>query len=982
MTNFDVQKSKNPMAEYLLKLQLIVTNTEFKNKSEAYKYETGEYKTAGEAYCRAMTRKDSFNAYQYDPTTLYAKLIEYGCDDATATRYVHDHTLIPGHLQTIIMDQKREEFVSNYKEPNPYYVMLSGKPFQGSDKYPVENPVSIPYEFFKAYASEGVLYEGMPIHLMPTKYQDLFMNTEYYQKTLEENPDHRYLKYIGSNAIPIEVSRPARDGDIMKINTRHLSTTHPIFGSVTVEPDLIHLFVNVYGETQRYVYDTLRGDFSDIYPNYDSFIHFLTIYMAIGSCLNELMRKSASMIYMNDATANDFFMLYGLPSVIMNGPGMISFLKQFRLILQDKGTNVVYRVKDLIGYQYTDIYTLVMVKQQHFENGLPVYDDEGNPKQDIVFRRLGTTDDNTSYFKYRDSDVTYSLDEITSGDPRWWNTPEVEDMLQNMNYTLSNSKYIQLSTHLSMTDIYWQCLILIRGLLDNRFETQFIDLNLNVNLNGNSSLSVFEAVVILEILMNWQLNTVRKNDPHFHGDLYIPNGTYNGVDACLDLLFNGLKQDGSPEDLKLGIPFKISSFNFDIKHDSPEFYQSIQYMDYLEPDVFLPLLDSVLEREDNNIGEIMMSNARRVYDYLVDKLLKTETIQEFRQVTDTFNHLFLVDPIRRKWFDNELVDPKTFICEQYGISPYTNDWEQFLNVFPPSTPQFSVDGSNIYLYEILNEDTSFLTIGDKEKAFMDATFFAEFSTALDEYYNNELKTSPLYRQIPLSIRSYVPDIIKTKITLETSNTDYGPTSLEALLYRTDQSMYQFINSIRNNGENILLVMRSIIKALEVYVQDELHGLEYTAFGKQHYFDILKEVITYFKSYMVEFTKDEFVLIFDGFFDQGGNSNMLRLYDELTRANIHMIVKDSVTLHDASHALVTEHYAETGLQAMHDEMLVHYRVAYKKIKQIGYPILFDDGKSIVETAPRTIDDEEKLVFSIYENPRALNPNLRKQIIIVL
>lgn len=110
--------------------------------------------------------------------------------------------------------------------------------------------------------------------------------------------------------------------------------------------------------------------------------------------------------------------------------------------------------------------------------------------------------------------------------------------------------------------------------------------------------------------------------------------------------------------------------------------------------------------------------------------------------------------------------------------------------------------------------------------------------------------------------------------------------------------------------------------------------------------------------------------------------MLRLYDELTRANIHMIVKDSATLHDASHALVTEHYAETGLQAMHDEMLVHYRVAYKKIKQIGYPILFDDGKSIVETAPRVIDDEEKLVFSIYENPRALNPNLRKQIIIVL
>lgn len=964
MINFDIQESKNSMAEYLLKLQLIVSNTEFKNKSEADKYETMEYKMLGEAYCRAVTKTDSVDMYRYNDKALFDYLIQQGYSNDVALKYTQDHMLLPNHIRNVIMDEQREKLISDYVEQNPYYHMLSGKPFPGSSKYPADKLVPIPYEFYKAYISEGVLYEGMPVHEMPTKYQDLLMNTEYYQQLLKEYPEQRYLRYIGSNAIPIEMSRMAKDGDIMKINTKHLSTSHPVFGVVTVEPDMIHLFSNVYGETRKYIFDTLRGDFADIYPNYDSFIHFLTIYMSIGSCLNEIMHKSSKMIYMNNSTANDFFMLYGLPSVIMNGPGMISFLKQFRLILQDKGTNVVYRVKDLIGYEYTDIYTLVMVKQQHFENGMPQYDENGNPLQDIVFRRLGTTDDNTSYFKYRDSDKTYTLQEITSGDPRWWDTPEVESMIHDMNYTLSNSKYIQLSTHMSMSDIYWQCIILIRGLLDNRFETQFINLDLGINLNGKSSISVFEAVLILEIMMNWRVK--------FQGNMYIPNN--DGL--CCDLLFAGLNDDGTPKSLITGGPFKIASFNFDVKNTDSEFYQSLSDMTYLEPDVFIPMLNSVLERDDNNIGEIMMTEARRIYDYLVDKLLHTQTIYQYRQVTTAFNHLFLVNPVRRKWFDEEFINVQSFICQQFGISETTNDWERFLNVFDPSLSQFTVKDTPVYLYQVLNADVSFIM----DNAFMDPAFIEEFQYALSEYCKSD-EFNALIPKIPLSIRSYVEDIINTKVMLDTSNTEEGPTTFEALLYRSDPSMYMFINSLRENPNNVLLTMRAIIKALETYVQSNLSGLEYTAFGEEKYFAILKEVITYFKSYMVEFTKDEFTFVFDGFFDQGGNSNMIRLHDDNTKLGVRVGVKDSATLHDASFAKVHEHYADTGIQTMYDEMVVHYRVAYKNVKNIGYPIVYDDGNTIMQTPPYPIDDEQKVVFSIYNNPRSLSAD-KHQIIIVV
>jgi hypothetical protein len=135
-----------------------------------------------------------------------------------------------------------------------------------------------------------------------------------------------------------------------------------------------------------------------------------------------------------------------------------------------------------------------MVKQQAFENGLPKYKD-GKPVQEVVFRRFGTAEDNTSYFKFRESKKEYSLEEITSGDPRWWNCPEIDRMLEDMNYTLSNSKYIQLSTHMSMTDVWWQCVIFLRGLLDRNQETSTSLININRDINGESSMTVYDAVL-------------------------------------------------------------------------------------------------------------------------------------------------------------------------------------------------------------------------------------------------------------------------------------------------------------------------------------------------------------------------------------------------------------------------------------------------------------------------------------------------------
>ena len=958
----------NPMAEYLLKLQLIITNAEFKNDEEAKKYETLESKLNGEAYVRAVLKEDLFESYQYDGRHVYDLLMSRGYSDERAQVLMNNPMMIPKDIREILLEEERSLLIANYVEPNKYYVTLSGKPFQGDKYTPADEVLRIPDEFYERYRADTVITRSEPIHELPSKYQELFMNSEFYPEYIKKYPECIYLRYIGSNSIPIEVSRKARDGDIMRINEHKLSTYHPIFGNVSVDPTIVHAFSNIYRSTRDYVYQTLRGDFSSIYPNYNDLIRFLTIYMSIGAAMNEFQKKSSKLIYMNNVTANNLFMLYGLPSVIMEGAPMIEFLKKFRLLLMDKGTNVVYRVKDLVGYQDTDIYTLVMVKQQEFKEGKPVYtyDEKGNrqPVSRIVFRRLGTTDDNTSYFKFRESKKEYDWRDIADGDPRWWNDPTTEAMLQDMNYTLSNSKYIQLSTHMSLSDIWWQCVIFLRGLLDRRQETSTTTIGINRDINGSSTMTVYDAVLSLIIMMQWQL--VDFNGRTLSGDMYIPMDGYN---QCIDMLFNGLDVDGSPLPLKEGRPFKIASFNFDVRSTDMERYQALQAYDYLDPDYFVPMVDKVLDLSNTNTGDMLMTDIKLIYKYLESKLRSSRTIQQFRQASEAYNLLFLVDPIR-DWFDNSNLETDKLICEKYGIQQI--EFEQLKYFFHASgtpladktdyvTIHYNDTDYKIYLYDVLNENVYLYEI-DGEYLFRNHTFVGLFEAAITIGNSDRDKR---VRRSTLSqiVKDNYQRIIIDKVNIDLGSSIYGPTTFENLLMMENPTLYEYmLQQKADSNENIITMLRAIIKALEQYSNSSLAALECKALGSEEYFRILKEVITYFKSYMIEFTKDEFTYIMGGLFDNGGNSDMLKLFDEISHGTMEIAPGDSLTLYDVSHATTQYNFGDDNTGVMYDDVLFRLKAAYKDIKNTGYDIWYDDGKRITKNG-FSIDDDTEIVANI-------------------
>jgi len=955
------------MSEYLFKIQLLVSNTEFKNKEIANKYETVESKLNGDAYVRAKLGTDMFESYEWDPVELASMLNELGFNPHEIQRMLDTPSIIPTQALKVILNHKRQEFINQYKEPNKYYVNLMGLPFDGSATVDADPLISVPSGFYELYKNTYAFGPDTYVHTLPDKYMELFLNSDYYTLLLRQYPDVEYLKHLGSYSIPLEISRPAHDGDILLINTSKLHVYHQTFGDVSVSSDLVHLYTTTYEKVHDYVYFTLRGNFEMIYANYNSFIRFLTIYMTIGNVLNECMKRSSTLIYMNPSIMNDYFMLYGLPSVIMdNTDSMVEFLKKFRLLLMDKGTNTVYRVKDIIGYEYTDIYTLIMVKQQAFKNGKPVYytDEHGvrKPQQEIVFRRFGTAEDNTSYFKFRDSSKTYTLDEITSGDPRWWNTPEVEEMIQTMNYTLSNSKYIQLSTYMSMDDIWWQTSILLRGLLDNREETKAIMLHLDHNINGIQRMSIFDAVTVLLVAMDWKHVDFRGN--HFQSMIQSPNGMYDGKPACLDMLFIGTSADPDqdPHDTIPGLPYLVSAFNFDLPNTDPKYYKSLPYQSYLDPDVFIPMLESIYNRTTANIGETMMHEVKAVYKYLRDKLFNAMTIHEFRQVDIAYNHIFLTDPLNLKWFESMEISTDEILISNYGFSAEEYESFKYFLFQDENTINVPYNGTTYVIspYELMTSDVKSLT---QYPFTTDSAFVDKFNAVMDTWHDSNIDNAIALNAV---FRNQYQSIIKDKVSLDLSNTDYGPRTYEALLLRSNPVLYRGLMSMKSNMDSIVVLIKSIIRALEAYTNSKLIALQMYTLGAQEYIDILKEVISYFKSYMVEFTKDEFTYIFGGPFDNGSESDMLHLYDEITRLRYHLIPRDVLKIHDASHMKIRYGVKENVVPFIYDEAIFRVKSTYQHMKSMGYDIWFDDGNRITKTALPSMSNTDVIVGNLVYN----------------
>ena len=115
--------------------------------------------------------------------------------------------------------------------------------------------------------------------------------------------------------------------------------------------------------------------------------------------------------------------------------------------------------------------------------------------------------------------------------------------------------------------------------------------------------------------------------------------------------------------------------------------------------------------------------------------------------------------------------------------------------------------------------------------------------------------------------------------------------------------------------------------------------------------------------MVEYTKDEFVYLFGGIFDNGGNSDMLKLFDQIEHARVRMVPKDSLTLFDVSKWKKHLKFPDDNVFRMYDDALFRLKGTYSNIKSIGYEVWFDNGEWISTNPLPSLRDDSIVVANV-------------------
>lgn len=201
-------KQTNPLQNLFSDVKKILEFIELKDSKEASENETSESRDMSEMWMNAMVKADSYMTYSkwwkysmFQEAVPNSRLIDI-------KRWMDNPFTVPLKYRDTLLLRGREAFLNEYEEQNDYYRMLSGLP-----------PLSTSPEDY-IYLSEPVRNQlhatNDPVHKLSTLIQNNYMSTDEYKEVVKNNPDKKYLKYLGLYKIDSYTARKAKDFDIIR----------------------------------------------------------------------------------------------------------------------------------------------------------------------------------------------------------------------------------------------------------------------------------------------------------------------------------------------------------------------------------------------------------------------------------------------------------------------------------------------------------------------------------------------------------------------------------------------------------------------------------------------------------------------------------------------------------------------------------------------------------------------------------------------
>ena len=880
----------NPMANIYKDYIKILNSMTIKYSYLAEKNETFETKKAADGYIEAMEGNDHFFTYHdYTVNELdKAEIYDYRIRDDVLKGKLDS---VPKDKQEVLLKLRRQRTIDNYEEQNEYYRMLNGYPPLST------KPKDIHYittEIANAYKID----KSIPIHRMQDYYNgqkegegDRIINLIDglgIIKRLQENfPEETYLKYIGSNRIDLIKARKAKNFEILALNKANIRAT------------VYDAFVEMYGKCREYFANTIfNPSFRPFFDYYDNFIAMCIMVMTTQQLIMEQIPFEVRRNFFDIYGVQMLYSAYNIPyDLDIDEETQNNIVRNLNLIIQHKATDkVIYDIGSILGFNNLLVYKYYLAKEHRYDiYGVPIFkykeqfnNDTGEMETvpdyeamyDIYFQKEELR--NNDFIETFNSNINRAdYEEITTGDPFWWEDQNLYHRKWDVDYNFVETKYLSLGLSYSMTNIIFENILLLNLLIDQSNALSDVKLSVPKILDG-VEVPIFDLVILLICLI------AKKH--HLTGEIIsIPTQVIDVLDYLQNV--NG------------GEEYLVDTFGFDFRwllsDEGIEATNELKELLGEEDAKLFSQYISILSIDSNATVEEkidtlnkMYANIKNLYEFLELKM----TACADKDLYYALKHMY-----QAVFYSKEMKSLFTITGKTTGFQRTAKNYFEFLYYYNPKlySAIFKFDEEEAYNQYLESIAPSTITYDE----FMEKVEKGEIDCKYDNLQVDEMSGNAKISED--TIYYYINHIIsRFKSIIDGINFLYlendAATPLQELLMKLVEFAKSFTVDMLNldiiyvfdmKNENLIRLIdlvnyiNKLIGVDEIYNishSDVIHGIiaNLDVWSRLH----LKDIATYAKDLIIESSKENHVL----------GKDILQYMEKLIE-----VIDDSFTLYDTA-----------------------------------------------------------------------------------
>lgn len=773
----------NPMEGVYREFEKIIKNLTIKYSNRAEEYETFEIKKAADEYIDAYYKRDDFYHYRnfskkdfLSVGVLTPKLMENSPVSASK---------IPKEQQDQLLKIARTRVISNYEEQNDYYRMLNG--------YPSIHASELDFYYVTEEIEEVYgISRKIPIHLIQDYYNkldpgegDRLINIldglGYIQDLYKAHPEDMYLNYIGSYRIPIHESRIAKNFQVLQLRNGNIKNI------------VYDTFISTYEQSRDYFMSAVyNAQYRSIIDFYDNFMAMCIMVMTINQMVMRQLKLELNRNFYDIYAIKMLYEAYGVPyDLSLDEETQQGIVQNLNLLINHKSTNrVIYDIADLLGFTNIKVYKYYLAKVRKYDGyGVPIvkYKEQFNSDTgevetvpdyeamyDLYFHKSELKEDD--FIQTLDDQVNRSeYEEITSGDPFWWEDQSLQKRLWETEYNFVESKYLGLGISYRMTDIVFENILLFKMIISKHSDLKNVTVQLPKILE-NTPIPIFDCIILMICLLAKKHNLT--------GEIIaIPDQVVNVLDYM--------------KNLEAGDEFLMNSFSFNFDYFSPDNEEGFKIVKKLE---------SLLGEEDaakfkSYISVLSVSSGATPQQKIIAFNQMYENIKNLEQLImycmsethDRQTYETLKQFYHAAFYANEVRDVFTITTESTGERRTAFNYFEFLYHYNPKLYKavFTADLEKqyeSYLSQngLLHKDFSY---EEYLKKVENQEIKAHYDTLLQSTYEEDDQVNDIIYYYANHIISQLSTIIKNLNMMHMVNDTAGP--LEELLIK----MIRFFKSL-------------------------------------------------------------------------------------------------------------------------------------------------------------------------------------------